>query len=65
MTGDEPYFYGGIGYSGFQNVREDVGEPSIKVLDPLRRDTSEFRRRAKCYGLVREWIVADGSFRRS
>lgn len=42
VTGDEPYFYGGIGYSGFQNVREDVGERSIKVLDPLRRDTSEF-----------------------
>lgn len=42
VTGDEPYFYGGIGYDGFQNVNEEVDEPSLKVLDPLRRDVSEF-----------------------
>ncbi len=41
VTGDEPYFYGGIKYAGFQNVCEEVDEPSINVLDPLRRDTSE------------------------
>lgn len=42
VTGEEPYFYGGIGYYGFQNVNEEVDEPSLKVLDPLRRDVSEF-----------------------
>lgn len=42
VVGDEPYFYGGIEYAGFQNVCEEVKEPSIEVLDPLRRDVSEF-----------------------
>lgn len=42
VTGDEPYFYGGIKYAGFQNVCEEVNEPSLNVLDPLRRDASEF-----------------------
>ena len=32
VTGDEPYFYGGIEYAGFQNVCEEVNEPSINVL---------------------------------
>lgn len=41
VTGEEPYFYGGIEYAGFQNVCEDVNEPSLNVLDPLRRDVSE------------------------
>lgn len=41
VTGKEPYFYGGIGYAGFKNVNEEVDEPSIVVLDPLRRDVSE------------------------
>lgn len=41
VTGDEPYFYGGIGYYGFQNVNEDTDEPSLKVLDPLRMAVSE------------------------
>lgn len=42
VTGDEPYFYGGIEYAGFQNVCEEVNEPSLNILDPLRRDVSEF-----------------------
>lgn len=41
VTGEEPYFYGGIEYAGFQNVCEDVNEPALNVLDPLRRDVSE------------------------
>lgn len=41
ITGEEPYFYGGIEYAGFQNVCEEVDAPSLNVLDPLRRDVSE------------------------